>query len=163
MLVAGAQAATQRCQPLFDAMGKQTFVAGEQAWKANLLKICNNFMVTAAIQSMAEAFALVRKCGIDAHVFHQIINEAMFPGPITRIYGAMIAGDTYEAAGFPLSLGLKDASLTVEDGEAFGVPMPVGTIIRDKFLAGLERGYNDFDWGALGRVAADDAGLKPKG
>ena len=45
---------------------------------------------------------------------------------------------------------------------AVNAPQSVGSAIRDQFITALARGYENFDWGALGRVAADDAGLKPK-
>ena len=58
VLAAGAKTPIKRCQPLFDAMAQRTFVAGDEPWMANLLKVCNNFLVTAAIESMARAMAL---------------------------------------------------------------------------------------------------------
>ncbi len=39
--------------------------------------------------------------------------------------------------------------------------MPLGSLVRDQFLTALARGYHDFDWAGMARVAADDAGLKP--
>ena len=162
VLAAGKQPALDRCQPLFDAMGQRTFVVGDEPWMANLLKVCNNFLVIAAIESMAETFALVRKSGVDPDKFREIIAEAMFPVPVYQVYGGMIASDVYEPAGFRLPLGLKDTRLALEAAEAVDVPLPVGSAIRDQFITALARGYENFDWGALGRVAADDAGLKPK-
>ena len=162
IVAAGASAALERCQPLLDALGQRTFVVGDAPWMANLLKVCNNFLVIAAIESMAETFALVRKSGVDPDKFREIIAEAMFPVPVYQVYGGMIASDVYEPAGFRLPLGLKDTRLALQAAEAVDVPLPVGSAIRDQFITAIARGYENFDWGALGRVAADDAGLKPK-
>jgi hypothetical protein len=39
------------------------------------------------------------------------------------------------------------------------VPMPIASVVRDQFLTGIARGYQDLDWAALGRVCAEDAGI----
>jgi hypothetical protein len=33
------------------------------------------------------------------------------------------------------------------------------SVVRDRLIAGMARGYADLDWSALGLVAAQDAGL----
>jgi len=71
----------------------------------------------------------------------------------------MIAKENYEPAGFKLNLGLKDIGLALEAAESMSVNMPIANAVRDQFLIGIERGYQDLDWAALGRVCADDAGL----
>jgi len=37
--------------------------------------------------------------------------------------------------------------------------MPSVSVARDRLIAGIARGYAGLDWSALGRVAADEAGL----
>jgi hypothetical protein len=39
------------------------------------------------------------------------------------------------------------------------VPMPIASLIRDRFISGLARGEGDSDWAALARLAARDSGL----
>lgn len=162
IIPAGDPTTVAQCQPLFEAMGKRIVVVGEEPHMANVLKLCCNFLVVSAIESMAESHALARKSGIDPEAFQEIIGEAMFPVPAYQVYGAMMAKDTYEPAGFRLPLGLKDIRLALEAAEAANVPMPIGSVIRDQFITALARGYENFDWGGLGRVSADNAGLKPK-
>ena len=38
--------------------------------------------------------------------------------------------------------------------------MPLASLIRDHYLSAVARGYADADWAALGRVCAEDAGLR---
>lgn len=71
----------------------------------------------------------------------------------------MIAQDTYEPPGFTLPLGLKDVRLVLAAAEATAVPMPVASLICDHALTALARGYQDLDWAALARIAAENAGL----
>lgn len=162
VLAAGPGDGIERCRPLFDAVSQRVFPVGEQHWQANVLKLCSNFLVVSAIETMGEAFALTRKAEIDPEIFRQVIAEGIFQAPAYQAYSAMIAADTYEPAGFWLPLGLKDTRLALQAAEALGVPLPTASLIRDQFLTALARGYENFDWGALGRVAADNAGLKPR-
>ena len=64
IIAAGPKAALEKCEPLFKVLGKQTFVVGEEPEKANAVKIARNFLLATVIESLGEAFALVRKCGV---------------------------------------------------------------------------------------------------
>ena len=71
----------------------------------------------------------------------------------------MIAADQYEPPGFALALGLKDVRLALAAADEAGVPMPVASVLRDRLLTAVARGLGGSDLAALGRIAADDAGL----
>jgi 3-hydroxyisobutyrate dehydrogenase-like beta-hydroxyacid dehydrogenase len=49
--------------------------------------------------------------------------------------------------------------LALQAAEAQSVPMPIASVLRDRFLTAMARGYEHSDWSVLGRVAAEDAGL----
>jgi 3-hydroxyisobutyrate dehydrogenase-like beta-hydroxyacid dehydrogenase len=159
IVAAGTPRAIERCQGAFDAMGQKTFVLGEDAVAANVVKITGNFMLASVIETLGEAFALSRKYGIDSEDLLELLTSTLFTAPVYKGYGALIAKQQYEPAGFKLNLGLKDISLALEAASAKSVPMPIATAVRDQFLVGIERGYQDLDWAALGKVCADDAGL----
>jgi 3-hydroxyisobutyrate dehydrogenase-like beta-hydroxyacid dehydrogenase len=148
------------CRPLFEALGQKTFLAGEDAPAANLIKLTGNFLIATVIESLAEAFALVRKSGIDPNVFLEIITESLFPAPLYRNYGSMIASDRFEPAGFKLPLGQKDNRLLLAAAEKAMVPMPMASLVRDRFAAALALGLGEADWAAIARISYQDAGLK---
>lgn len=160
IVAAGAAEALARCQPAFDAMGQRTFVVGEDPVAANIVKITGNFMLASTIETLGEAFALARKYEIDPGQLLELLTSTLFSAPVYKTYGAMVAKDSFEPAGFKLSLGLKDIGLALEAAGARSVPMPIASVVRDQFLTGIARGYQDMDWAALGRVCADDAGMK---
>jgi len=159
IVAAGAADAIARCQPAFDVMGQRTFVVGDEPVAANVVKITGNFMLASVIETLAEAFALSRKYGIDSNELLELLTSTLFSAPVYKSYGAMIAEERYEPAGFKLALGLKDISLALEAAGAVSVPMPIASVVRDRFLTGIARGYQDLDWAALGKVCADDAGI----
>lgn len=159
IVAAGSAPALQVCEAAFAVMGQRTFVVGEEPVAANVVKITGNFMLASTIETLGEAFALARKYGIDAGELLELLTSTLFSAPVYKNYGAMIAEQRYEPAGFKLNLGLKDISLALEAAGAMSVPMPIASVVRDQFLTGIARGYEDLDWAALGRVCADDAGL----
>lgn len=159
IVAAGTAESIERCQPAFDAMGQRTFVVGDKLVAANVVKITGNFMLASVIETLGEAFALSRKYDIDPENLLELLTSTLFSAPVYKGYGAMIAKENYEPAGFKLNLGLKDIGLALEAAQSMGVNMPIANAVRDQFLVGIERGYQDLDWAALGRVCADDAGL----
>ncbi len=159
IVAAGPAAQIDRCRPLFDAMGQKTFLAGDDASGANLMKLAGNFLITAVIEGLAESFALVRKAGLDANLFHEILTNSLFNAPIYKTYGALINSQKFEPAGFKLPLGLKDNRLLLAAAEEQAVPMPMASLIRDRFLAALGQGMGELDWSAISKLSAKDAGL----
>ena len=159
IVAAGAPESIARCQPVFDALGRGTSVVGADPWLANAVKLSGNFLIAAALESLGEAFALVRKSGGDAGQFLEIVNTALFNSPLYAGYGAAVVKEQFEPAGFKLRLGFKDLRLVQEAAESTAVPMPLAGVLRDRFLAAMARGEGDLDWAALARIAAVHAGL----
>jgi 3-hydroxyisobutyrate dehydrogenase-like beta-hydroxyacid dehydrogenase len=159
IVAAGPPESIARCQPVFDALGRGTSVVGADPWSANAVKLSGNFLIAAALESMGEAFALVRKSGVDAGQFLEIVNNALFNSPLYAGYGSAVAKEQFEPAGFKLRLGFKDLRLVQEAAESAAVPMPLAGVLRDRFLAAMARGEGDLDWAAIARIAALQAGL----
>ena len=160
LVVAGGPAGqVERCRTLFEAIGQKTFLAGEEAHKANVIKLAGNFMVTAVIETLAESFAFVRKHELDPNTFLDILTSSLFTAPIYRTYGRLIASDKFEPPGFKLPLGMKDNRLVLLAAEEAAVPMPVASLIHDRFVAAMAQGLADADWSAIARVSYRDAGL----
>jgi 3-hydroxyisobutyrate dehydrogenase-like beta-hydroxyacid dehydrogenase len=148
-----------RCQPLFDAMGQKTFIVGDEAPAANLVKVTGNFLITVVIESLGEAFALIRKSGVDPDKFLEVLVGSLFSAPIYKTYGAMIAADNFEPVGFRMALGMKDNRLVLAAAEDAAVPLPLASLIRDRMLAATAQGMGDADWAAIARISFKEAGL----
>ena len=161
VVAAGPQKAVSACQPLFDAMGQRTFVMGEDAPVANVIKLGGNFLIASTIESFGEAFALVRKYGVNPHQFLDFLTSSLFTAPVHKTYGKLIADDQYQPVGFKVPLGLKDVRLVLAAAEAASVPMPLASLVRDHFITLIAQGKQDEDWATIARLAAANAGLKP--
>jgi 3-hydroxyisobutyrate dehydrogenase-like beta-hydroxyacid dehydrogenase len=160
IVVAGGAEQIQRCQALFDAIGQKTFKLGEEAHTANVIKLGGNFLLSTVIESLGEAFAFSLKFGVDAEVFLEILTNSLFPSPVYKGYGSMIASDVFEPAGFKLPLGFKDNRLVLAAAEEAAVPMPMASLVHDRFLAALAQGLSESDWAGIARISYLEAGLR---
>jgi 3-hydroxyisobutyrate dehydrogenase-like beta-hydroxyacid dehydrogenase len=159
VLVAGGDdAALKTMQPVFDKIGARTVPLGE-AWRANLFKICGNFMIASELEAIGEAFALLRKGGVDPALFHDVLAGRLFTGAVFKAYGAMVLNRQYEPAGFALTLGLKDVNLARSAAEGLGVEMPTAELLKSQFDQAVAWGWQDKDWSAIGEVSAKKAGV----
>ncbi|HEX4749294.1 MAG TPA: NAD(P)-dependent oxidoreductase [Bryobacteraceae bacterium] len=158
VVTAGRTEAVERCKPLLNAIGRRTFVVGEQPWQANLFKLFGNFMIATTLETFGEAFAGIRKAGADHHEFYEIMSE-LFGSPVYKNYGKIIADQEFEPAGFELKLGFKDVRLAMEAATEFNAPLPIANVLRDHFLSALAHGQEKLDWSSIGLVSARNSGL----
>jgi 3-hydroxyisobutyrate dehydrogenase-like beta-hydroxyacid dehydrogenase len=157
-IAGGVQSDVERAAPLLDAFSQKRFHVGERPETANVVKLSGNFLIASMIESLGEALALVDKSGVAPRAFVDIITSTLFDAPVYRTYGALIAEQRFEPAGFAAPLGLKDVRLALAAGEDLRVPMPIASLLRDRFLALIAQGGERLDWSAIGRLAALDAG-----
>jgi len=160
VVAAGPKAAVAKCEPLFNAMGQNTFILGEDPPAANVVKLSGNFLIVSTLECLGEAFALVRKYGIDPQQYLDLLTNSFFSAPFQKNYGGIIAQQKYEPPGFSLRLGAKDVRLILAAADAANVPMPVASVLHDRFLTGISRGMGEKDWSAIAQLQAESAGLK---
>jgi 3-hydroxyisobutyrate dehydrogenase-like beta-hydroxyacid dehydrogenase len=158
IVAAGRPEAIATCRPLFDVLGQRTFQIGDEAPKANLVKLSGNFLIASVIEALGEAFALVSKAGIDRAQYLDILINTLFGAPVYKTYGALIAEERYQPPGFKAKLGYKDVRLALSAAQSLEVPMPLASLISDRFLALLAAQGGDLDWSALALIAKRDAG-----
>ena len=159
IVACGAPEAVTACLPLFEAMGQKTFVMSDRPEAANLVKLSGNFLIAAVIESLGEAMALVAKGGIDRRHYVEFLTSTLFNAPVYKTYGGLIAEKKFEPAGFAAPLGLKDVRLVLAAAEALRVPLPLASLLRDRFLTLLAAGGDALDWSAISQLAAKDAGV----
>lgn len=159
ILVAGHDAAIARVAPLLDAMG-QTWRIGDAPAHANVVKLAANFMIASAIETMAEAFALVRGHAVDPRKLFDVVANTSFAAPIYKNYGAQILEERFDP-GFRLVLGLKDVRLALAAGESAHTPLPFASSLRDTLIEAVAAGDGERDWTAIANVARRRAGEAP--
>jgi 3-hydroxyisobutyrate dehydrogenase-like beta-hydroxyacid dehydrogenase len=159
IVVAGDPAHIARAQPVLSALGQKTWPVGEQAERANAVKLAGNFMIMSAVETLGEAIALMRSHGVGATQFLDIWTNTLFSAPVYKIYGGLIAAEKYEPAAFAAELALKDVRLALTAADAHSVPMPLASVLRDALMELVATGSAESDVTALARLAAQRACL----
>lgn len=162
IVAAGAATAIDRAGPAFEALGQRVFVVGEDPVQANLLKLSLNFMIFSTVEQMSEVFALNEKGGIAPETVLEVLTNSFFDAPVHRNYGRMIVDRAFDTQGGPVGIAVKDTALLLEAGGSLGVPMPMGSLVRDRLLATIAQGEQALDFTVMSRRARQDAGLPPE-
>ncbi|MEN3291598.1 MAG: hypothetical protein V7642_851 [Burkholderiales bacterium] len=162
VLCAGPADARQRARPLLEAVGQKLFDITDEPSHANVIKLCGNFMIMAAIEAMAEAFTLGEKHGVPREKTMEVMTQSLFAAPVYVNYGKQIANQVYEPPGFKLSLGFKDANLVATSANNVLAPMPLGGLMLGRFQAAMAKGWQDLDWAGVALNVTQDAGLDVK-
>lgn len=158
VVTAGERSVVEAAKPLLEAISRKVFVIGDAPQAANLVKLSGNFLNASVIESLGEAFALITKGGIDRQRYLEVL-ASLFNVPAYNIYGALIASGHFEPAAFAAPLGQKDIRLLLAAADTLRVPMPLASLLRDRFLTLMAHGGERLDWSAIGGLAAKDAGL----
>lgn len=159
VVTSGPETAKARFRPLIPAIGQGVYDFGEEPGAANVVKLAGNFLIASAIEALGEATALVSKNGVNPAAVMKMFGETLFACRVYQGYGAQIAERRFSPAGFRLALGLKDVNLALSTGEASDVPLPLGSLLHDRFLSMRAQGDGDLDWSAIALGAARAAGL----
>jgi 3-hydroxyisobutyrate dehydrogenase-like beta-hydroxyacid dehydrogenase len=158
VVAAGAPGAVESSRTLLDTIGQRTYTMSESPAAANLVKLSGNFLIATVIEALGEAMALVGKGGVDLHAYLELLTSSLFNAPVYKTYGGFIVDRKFEPAAFAAPLGLKDIRLALAAAEELRVPLPMASLLRDRFITLLAQGGEALDWSAIGGLAARDAG-----
>jgi 3-hydroxyisobutyrate dehydrogenase-like beta-hydroxyacid dehydrogenase len=158
VIAGGDKEAVLDVTPVLDAIGKKTYVISDKPKAANLVKLSGNFLIASVIESLGEAVALVAKDGVDREEYVDMLTSSLFNAPVYKTYGKLIVGGKFEPPGFAAPLGYKDIRLVLAAADDLRVPMPVASLLRDRFLTLLAHGGDKLDWSAVGQLAGRDSG-----
>jgi 3-hydroxyisobutyrate dehydrogenase-like beta-hydroxyacid dehydrogenase len=159
ILCAGADAARERVLPLLATMGQRVFELGIDPVSASIVKLGGNFMIMGVIEAMAEAATLCEKYGVPRTAMMDVMTQSIFATPLYVNYGNLIAQHNYTNPGFKLSLGLKDAKLVLGAASNARVPMPLASMMHDRFLSALAKDRGELDWTAAALNVSEEAGM----
>lgn len=148
MVLGGGAQALERVGPLFDAMRVAIVARCDLPADAALLASAHSAMVGCALEAIAEAFALVRKFGVDASVMRDVISDALFAGTAyTPLADAMLTGRGIDAPS--VARGVQILDLALAAANRVHVPLPSVDACRDRLLAAIAAGEGERPWTVL--------------
>ena len=147
-LVSGAQELIDRVQPVLEAVGSKTVVAGPELGRASALKLACNAWVLSITAATAQSVALARGLGVDPSLFLQAIEGGASDSPYAQLKGgAMIKGDFTPS--FGLDGGRKDLGLIDDAARAADVDVALVEAVRSLFDRASQDGHGEDDLAAV--------------
>src|SRR5204863_7724043 len=102
-MISGNDQLINTVKPLLkDAGSVGIWEFGNDPGGSNVAKLCTNYMIMAALQSLAEGINLAKKSGIDEGEWMKMITSTLFNCGIYINYGNFILNEAYEPAAFSL-------------------------------------------------------------
>ena len=121
-MVGGKESAFNRARPIMDAMGKTVTRIGESG-AGQVAKACNQIIIGATIEAVAEALRLARENGADPAKVREALLGGFASSRVLEVHAMrMLTGDY--APGFKAELHLKDMNIALENGRENGAPLP---------------------------------------
>ena len=158
--ISGDSQAKEIAKPILECLGQRIIDFGEKVSGANVVKVAGNFMITASMEMMAEAYTLAEKNGLDRAQVADFFGTTLFSAPIFQNYGKLIANKQFQPVGFKTKLGFKDARLTLKIAQASLTPMPTAMLVHNRLQSAVAKGWGESDWvEGVSRGVSEDAGV----
>lgn len=163
--LSGPSAGVEVAKKILQTTCSGIYEFGEDPGAANVVKLCGNFMIASAIESIGESLALAENNGLDREQVMKMFRETIFNCLIYKGYGNRVASRKHfqdvEHPGFALELGLKDIALVLETASKSSpqVPMPLASLLANRLTASKNLGRADQDWSAIGLHISEEAGV----
>jgi 2-hydroxy-3-oxopropionate reductase len=147
-MVGGEPAAFDRALPLFRAMGRNVVHVGPSG-AGQVAKACNQLVVAATIEAVAEALLLAERSGVDAAKVREALLGGFAGSKILEVHGQRMLDRAFEP-GFRARLHRKDARIVLEQARATGTPVPSFEVVAAQLDRLVERlGGGELDHSAL--------------
>ena len=162
VMVAGKPRAIATVRGALDVIGK-VFVVGKQPGQAQLMKLLNNLLSQTALAMSLEVFVAGAKAGLDADTMVAVINAGSGRNSATeeKIPRSVLTR-TFDF-GFPISGACKDIGLAIEECQAMGLPMIVGSAARQLWQFAYNQGGAKRDMTTLVTYIEPWAGVEVRG
>jgi 2-hydroxy-3-oxopropionate reductase len=147
IMVGGDDAAVQRAMPLFHALGK-TIVHVGPSGAGQVTKACNQLVVAATIEAVAEALLLAERSGVDPRKVREALLGGLAASKILEVHGQRMLDRTF-APGFRIRLHRKDARIVEEAAAATGTPIPSFAVVAGQLQRAVDGGDGELDHSAL--------------
>ncbi len=144
-VMAGAEEAVAKARPLLETFSRGISVVGKEPRQANAVKLGGNFLISAMLYSLSEAFVFAEGQGIDPGTFFEAVNSALFQSPFYAAYSKVMLHPP-EHAGASITLGEKDTRLLREAAASSGTQVKLADTLAEIFSSARAAGLSNEDW-----------------
>lgn len=145
VVAAGAEKAIERARPLLGAFSRGITIVGSEPPQANAVKLGGNFLISAMIHSLGEAFVFAEGQGIEPEKFLEAVNSALFQSPFYAAYSKVMLHPP-EKPGATIQLGAKDLRMLGEAAASRHTRMTLAEQLAEVFSEAQRIGLGNEDW-----------------
>lgn len=128
-MVGGSEAAFERAQPLFQAMGHSAVLVGE-AGAGCIAKLANQVIVNLNIAAVSEALSLATKAGADPKRVYQAIRGGLAGSTVLDAKAPMMLARNFRPGG-KISVNYKDIGNVMSTAHTLGMPLPLSAQLME--------------------------------
>ncbi|MBU3598100.1 2-hydroxy-3-oxopropionate reductase [Polynucleobacter sp. AP-Basta-1000A-D1] len=147
IMVGGKQAIFDKVKPVFDLMGKNITLVGDNG-AGQVTKVANQIIVALNIEAVAEALVFASKAGADPAKVRQALMGGFASSKILEVHGERMINRTFDP-GFRIELHQKDLSLALSSAKAIGVSLPNTANAQELFNSCAAHGGKSWDHSAM--------------
>ena len=160
VVMAGLDRAVAKARPLLETFSRGISVVGAEPRAAHAVKLGGNFLISAMLYSLSEAFVYAEGQGIDPAVFIEAVNSALFQSPFYAAYSKIMLHPPAEP-GATISLGEKDIRLLREAAASRETRLSLADTLAEIFAQAKAAGLANQDW-AVGLYRMSQQGSKTR-
>lgn len=150
IMVGGKAAALDTARPVLEAMGKTITRIGDSG-AGQVAKACNQMIMVAAIQAVAEAMRLAAAAGVDCARVKEALAGGSAASRVLDVMGERMVRRNF-AAGIEARLHHKDFGLVREAARQCGMPVPLAAVVDQQLNVLMAQGWGADDTASLLRV-----------
>ncbi len=158
IMVGGEPAVFERVQPLFEAMGKNIVLVGDNG-AGQVAKACNQIVVAVTIEAVAEALTFARKNGVDAGKVRDALMGGFAASRILEVHGKRMLDNNYQP-GFKTKLHQKDLNIVMQTAKELGLALPAAALVMQHLNALMGSGDAELDSAAMMKVVERMSGVE---
>jgi 3-hydroxyisobutyrate dehydrogenase-like beta-hydroxyacid dehydrogenase len=162
VMVSCPRPAYEALEPVLATFGKLFFI-GEKPGAAQTMKLVNNLLAACSLAITCEGMVMGAKAGLDAKTMIDVLNVSSGRSSATQDkFPRAILPRSFDF-GFATGLSHKDVRLCLEEAEALGVPMIVGSAVRQVLAITSALFGPESDFTSMVKCAEQWAGAEVRG
>ena len=143
LMISGLEAVFEAVRPILEVIGNNLFYIGAETGLGQTMKLANNFLSATNNIAAAEAMVMGVKGGLDPTVMLDVINASSGRNSATMDkFPRAVVTRTFEKS-MKQKLLYKDVRLCLEEAEALGCPMWLGSAVRQFLAYAVSQGTGD--------------------
>jgi 2-hydroxy-3-oxopropionate reductase len=147
IMIGGERDAVARAMPIFEVLGK-TIVHVGPSGAGQVTKACNQLVVAATIEAVAEALLLAERSGVDPGKVREALLGGFAGSKILEVHGQRMLDRAFDP-GFRIRLHRKDARIVENAARTTGTPIPSFAVVAAQLQRALDDGDGELDHSGL--------------